>query len=102
VWVDLLLYQNKVQEASTFVDKNFTGAVDVTVLPKITRYVPKTHTNIDTVRILKRLGKDDRLVALCKQAWTTNQNTKGAQAYGQELFSAYVKLGNLNLQKQVS
>lgn len=89
MWVDLLLHQNKVQEASAFVEKSFVGTVsDVQVLPKITR-------------ILKRLGKDEQLVTLCKQAWTAHQNTKNAIAFGEQLFAAYVRHGNLNLQKQV-
>lgn len=55
----------------------------------------------DTWRILKKLKKEEQLVNLCKNAWSVNQNNKGAQTYGQELFSAYVRLGNVNLQKQV-
>lgn len=41
VWVDLLLHQNKLQEASAFVDKNFNGtsAVDLQVLSKASRSV---------------------------------------------------------------
>eukprot|EP01127_Copromyxa_protea_P002544 TRINITY_DN1244_c0_g1_i1.p1 TRINITY_DN1244_c0_g1~~TRINITY_DN1244_c0_g1_i1.p1 ORF type:complete len:949 (+),score=263.73 TRINITY_DN1244_c0_g1_i1:51-2849(+) len=87
VWVDLLLHQNKLEEASVFVDKNFTGAVDFQVLSRITR-------------MCKKLGKDDQLVAICKATWAANQNTRNAHQAGQELFAAYVRHGNLTLQKQ--
>uniref|UniRef100_A0A6B2KXY2 Uncharacterized protein n=1 Tax=Arcella intermedia TaxID=1963864 RepID=A0A6B2KXY2_9EUKA len=88
-WVDVLLSQNKVEEAKV--------AAQEVLAKKPTN--DKVLSYLTT--LLKRMGQDQEVVNLYKHGWETNQKDAAASRwFGHELFAAYVRQGDYVSQKK--